>query len=195
MKRIGIFVDVSNLYYCISKKFDRRKLDYKKYYNFIKDLGEIQQAIAYGAQLRGEASSFLHCLKKIGFESKYKITKTFHNADGIRRKADCDVTITIDIVNMINSIDMVVLGSADGDLAPTVGWVRSHGVDVVVFASGISRDLKDVATKYIEIPESLLETYQPNILTPEPIPPVTIKEAKEILNENQANIHRDLPPA
>lgn len=157
MKRIGIFVDVSNIYYCVSKKYNKRKLDYRKYYAFIADLGEIQQAIAYGAQLHGEANSFLHCLKKIGFAAKYKMTKTYQNIDGIRRKADQDVAITIDIVNMINSMDMIVLGSADSDLAPTVEWARARGVDVVVIACGIARELKDTATKAIEIPESLLE--------------------------------------
>lgn len=172
MKRIGIFVDVSNLYYCIGKKFERRKLDYRKYLDFVKDLGEIQQAIAYGAQLRGEANSFLHCLKRIGFTPKYKITKVYHNTEGIRHKADQDVAMTIDIVNMINSMDLVILGSADGDLAPTVEWVRTRGVDVVILASGISRDLKEVATKFIEIPESLLEA-----ATQQEIPHETSKNA------------------
>jgi uncharacterized LabA/DUF88 family protein len=157
MKRIGVFVDVSNLYYCLSKKYNKRKLDYKKYYDFIADLGEVQQAIVYGCQMHGEANSFLHCVKKIGYTVKYKTTKTFHNGTLISHKADCDVVITIDIVNMINSMDMVILGSADSDLAPVVEWARSRGKDVVVIASGISRDLKDVATTCIEIPESLLE--------------------------------------
>lgn len=157
MKRLGIFVDVSNLYYCISKKFDKRKLDYRKYYKFIADLGEVQQAIAYGCQMHGEANGFLNCLKKIGFTTKYKATKTFHNSDGLRHKADQDVQIAIDIVNMLPAMDMIILGSADGDLAPAVEWARMHGVDVVILASGISRDLKEVATKFIEIPESLLE--------------------------------------
>jgi len=187
MKRIGVFADVSNLYYCIAKKFGGRKLDYHKYYKFISDLGEIQQAIAYGAQLHGEANSFLHCIKKIGFSAKYKTTKTFQNADGIKRKADQDVAITIDIVNMIQSMDMIILGSADGDLVPAVEWARTRGVDVVVFASGISRDLKDVATKFIEIPESLLEDIKPEKINNkiEPQPPV--EAIKEIPKD--ANIH------
>jgi len=33
-KRIGFFVDVSDLYRRVSRKFDGRKLDYKKYYDF-----------------------------------------------------------------------------------------------------------------------------------------------------------------
>lgn len=159
MKRLGIFMDVSNLYYCIHKKFDGRKLDYDKFKAFVEDLGDIQQAIAYGAQLRDEANGFVHCLQQIGFTTKWKIAKTYgsNKNEDFKRKADHDVTIAIDIVNMINSIDRIILGSADGDLVPVVEWAQQRGVDVVVLACGISRDLKAVATKAIEIPESLLE--------------------------------------
>jgi uncharacterized LabA/DUF88 family protein len=157
-KRIGVFADVSNLYYCISLKFKGRKLDYKAYYDFVVDLGDVQQAIAYGAQVENEAASFIHCLKEIGFTPKYKKPKAFHGeGTKLKRKADWDVGIVIDIVNMIDRLDLVVLGTADGDLEPLVSWVRQKGIDVIIVACGISRELKETATKFIEIPESLLE--------------------------------------
>ena len=163
MKRIGVFVDVSNLYYCIHKKYKGRKLDYRKYLAFIKDLGDMQVAIAYGSQMNNQASAFVYCLKAIGFNTKFKSPKTYVNLGetGIRRKADWDVGIAIDIVKMIDRLDMVILGSGDGDMLPVVEWAMDKGVDVVVLASGISRDLKDKATKFIEIPESLLEVDKP----------------------------------
>jgi len=158
-KRIGVFVDVSNLYYCIGKKYEGRRLDYQKYYEFIQPMGEIQMAIAYGAQMDNEASAFIHCLREIGYTPKYKTPKAYNNDQRIKRKADWDVGIAVDMINMVlaGRIDLIVLGTADGDLAPAVEWVRSRSVDVVVFGTGISRDLKDMATKWIEIPESLLE--------------------------------------
>lgn len=156
-KRIGVFVDVSNLYYCIGKKYKERKLDYKKYWEFIKELGDIQQAIAYGAQINNEASNFIYCLKQIGFQAKYKTPKSYSHQPNFKRKADWDVGLAIDIVNMIDRFDMIILGTADGDLTPAVEWAQQRGVDVVVFACGISRDLKNIARQFIEIPESLLE--------------------------------------
>ena len=157
MKRIGIFADVSNLYYCIRKKYRGKKLDYRKYYEFIVDFGEISQAIAYGAQIGNEAAGFIHALKAIGFQAKYKVPKQYYEDNKTRRKADWDVGITIDVVNMAERLDIIVLGSADGDLAPLVDWCRQKGIDVIVIACGISRELKDTANEYIEIPESLLE--------------------------------------
>ena len=156
-KRIGIFADVSNLYYCVGKKFQDRKLDYEKYYDYVKPLGEIQQAIAYGAQMDDKAEGFIHALKKIGFRPKYKTPKTYTNDGKIRRKADWDVGIAMDMVTMIDKLDMILLGTADGDMEPVVTWALSKGVDVVILACGISKDLKDISTSWIEIPESMLE--------------------------------------
>lgn len=157
MKHIAIFADVSNLYYCIGMKYPDRKLDYAAYYEYISDLGLIDKAIAYGAQLDNEAEGFIHCLRSAGFEPKYKTPKTYRSDGKIKRKADWDVGIAIDMVNFAATIDLMVLGSADGDLCPVVEWVQNRSVQVIILACGISRDLRDLATKAIEIPQSLLE--------------------------------------
>jgi len=162
MKRIGVFIDVSNLYYCIQKKYPKRKLDYRKYKRFIEDLGEIQQAIAYGAQMAKQADGFKYCLQQMGFQTKYKTPKEYGSEElGIKRKADWDVGIAMDVVNMVDRFDMVILGTGDGDMMPLVEWCMQKGVDVVILATGISRDLRAGATKAIEIPESLLESNKP----------------------------------
>ena len=153
MKRVGLFMDVSNLYHTIGKKFSR-KLHYRKYMDFVADLGEIQQAVAYGAQVSNEATKFITCLKEIGYMTKYKAPKAF--ADG-SMKANWDVGITVDVITMLDKLDLVVLGSADGDFSDLVAYVQARGVSCVVLACNISYELKDIATKCIEIPESLLE--------------------------------------
>jgi len=162
MKRLGVFLDVSNLYYCIQKKFPKRKLDYRKYKRFIEDLGEIQQAIAYGAQMSSQADGFIYCLQQMGFHTKFKAPKVYPGeGENVKRKADWDVGIAMDVVNMIDRFDMIILGTGDGDMLPLVEWCMRKGVDVVILATGISRDLKKQATKAIEIPESLLESKKP----------------------------------
>lgn len=149
MKRLGIFLDVGNLYYCIGKKFDKRKLDYRKYLKYVEDLGETTRATAYGCQLNNEAVGFVHCLKQIGLQTKFKTVKT--------HKSNWDVGLSIDIVRMSERIDIVILGSSNPNLVPVVEYVTQLGVDVIVVACGISKELKDVATDFIEIPESMLE--------------------------------------
>jgi uncharacterized LabA/DUF88 family protein len=168
MKRIGIFADVSNLYYCIGMKYPERKLDYAAYMKYVQELGELTIAYAYGAQLENEASGFIHCLKATGYTPKYKTPKTYKSEGKIKRKADWDVGIAMDIVQTIDRLDIVVLGSADGDLCPAVDWAQRHGATVVILACGISRDLRDLADQAIEIPESLLENKYVNPIRSEP---------------------------
>ena len=157
MKRIGIFADVSNLYYCVKKKYDKRKLAYKKYLEYVSGLGDVDCAIAYGCRVNDEAKGFIHCLKEIGFQTKFKTVKSYHGDTGLRRKADWDVGIAMDMVKTIERFDLIVLGTADGDLGPAVEWCQHQGVDVLVLACGISKDLKESASEFVEIPESFLE--------------------------------------
>lgn len=159
MKRIGVFVDVSNLYFCIGKRYRGKKLDYKKYHSFVADLGEVTIARAYGAAMGNEADRFIAKLHAIGFETRYKTPREFKEADEgrVRRKADWDVGIAIDIVRTAPKLDTIVLGSADGDMEPIVSWCKELGIKVIVLASTISDDLKKTAYECIEIPESLLE--------------------------------------
>lgn len=180
MKRIGVFVDVSNLYYCLRKKYGR-KLNYKKYVEFIEPMGTIAQAIAYGAKKKDdtETVNFINYLKHAGFWPKYKEPKSFNNVTSTASKADWDVGIAIDIVSMCDRLDLVVLGTADGDLEPVVKWLRTKGIDVIVLACNISRDLKSTATKWIEIPESLLVEQESQLPTEEASTGVVASETVE----------------
>lgn len=152
--KTGLFVDTSNLYYCIGKHFDKKKLDYKKYLENItkSDKIELQRAIAYGSQIENTAGGFINCLKHIGFETKYRRVK-----DGALR-VNWNVGITIDVIQMIEKLDLVILGSADGELIPLVEYITKRGVRCEILACGINKDLKTAATRFIEIGEELLES-------------------------------------
>lgn len=156
-KKIGVFIDVSNIYYCVNKKFKNRKLDYSKYMEYIKSLGEIVVANAYGAQVKNQAASFLYCLEKVGIVPVYSTPKSFTDNGNITKKADYDVKITVDIIEAAPSLDIIILGSADGDFVPLIKSL-SDCKKVIVFACKISGDIQDIENiTCIEIPESFLE--------------------------------------
>ena len=155
LKRTAVFVDLSNLYYCTHKKWPDRKINYKAYLDLCGE--NIYRAIAYGAHIDHQADGFIKCLKSFGFETKFKAPKEYQTDAGIRRKADFDCDIVVDMIRLINKVDVIVLGCADGDLLPGVEYVREHGIDVRILACGISRDLKDGASSWTEISESILE--------------------------------------
>ncbi len=159
MNNMGLFVDVSNLYYCIGKKFEGRKLDYAKLRNVAGEYGVVQRAYAYGTQIADEAMSFISCLRKLGYETKYKKPRIQEaTPDGKQlRKADWDVGLSMDVVRLAPRVGTIVICSSEVELLPLVQWAKDEGIRCVIIACGISRELKDVADEYFEIGEDLLE--------------------------------------
>lgn len=80
MAKVGIFVDISNIYYCVRKEFNQ-KVDYLKYLKTSIGDNQLFCANAYGAQIGVEATSFLECLRTFGYEPKYKAPKEYPNPE------------------------------------------------------------------------------------------------------------------
>lgn len=153
MKRLGVFVDVSNLYYCTEKQY-RKKIDYAKYLAFLNDFGTTKFSIAYAAVMGTQADGFLHALAELGFQVKTRTPKEYSiPGGGVKHKCDFDVQIALDMVHMQSQMDMCILGSADGDLTPAVKYLT---IPTVIFACGISNELAKSAKAAIEIPPSIL---------------------------------------
>lgn len=150
-KQVGIFADVANLFYCINKRFSGRKLDYEKFRNKALDSEQLYRAFAYGTQIDLEAVKFIDCLKHFQYTPKFKKPRQNEN------RVNWSVGIAVDIFRIIDRIDIVVIGSSDNDLIPLIEWLKERGRSCVILASGISRDLKDIADRWCEIDESLLE--------------------------------------
>lgn len=160
MKTIGIFADVSNLYYCTGKRFPGRKLNYAKLKEVALGEDVLYRAFAYGLQLKDEATKFITCLKHFGFEPKYKTPRTFIKNENLEvRRTSWNVGITLDISRILtnNKLDVVVICSADSELVELVEYIKERGVKCVVIACGISKELKEIADQWIEITEDFLE--------------------------------------
>jgi len=153
MKKMGLYVDVSNLYYCLFNNL-HGKLNYAELLAFIEPLGTLVLAKAYGAQVKNEADSFIAKLEKLGFETYYKEPK-YYNAKHTG-KADWDVGIAVSIIEDLAQLDIVVLATADGDMTPLAEYVISQGKDIIVIGSNISQELQEACTTYIEIPSSFV---------------------------------------
>lgn len=157
MSNAALFVDINNLYYCVARKFNGRKLDYKSYLENANALGSVSRAFAYGFQLDKEAVHFITCLRKIGYDTRYKAPRIIGEDERKFKKMDWNVGICMDVVRMITRVDAIIIGSSDPELVPLVQWIKDQGVQAVIFSSIISKELKDHADKYHEISESILE--------------------------------------
>lgn len=148
-----MIVDVSNLYYTVKKRFgDSARLNYERFLSRLQGLTDIQRAIAYGSDMNHAASGFKAVLHRLGFETKYKAPKIFGQEDGKEtRKADWDVGMAMDVVRNLDRFDLVILLTADGDLAPCVEYIKEQGKKCWVFGCGISRELKTACDQWYEI--------------------------------------------
>jgi len=154
---VGVFVDTSDIYHRIRRKFDGEKLCYESYYEKIAEWGTVQQAFAYGMQTEHEAGGFITCLKINGFDVRFKRPRIIRIGDREIKKCDWGVQITVDVVKTISRLDLVVLGVSNSDYIPLIHWIKDQGVKVTILASCVPKSLRDTADSVIEITTDYLE--------------------------------------
>ena len=156
MERVGIFVDVQNIYYTV-KQSHGCHFDYRTFWAQVTDGREVVCAYAYAINRNDpKQAQFQESLRSIGFEVKLK--PFIRRADG-SAKGDWDVGITIDLLEHADEIDVAVLASGDGDFDLVVTKLReTYGVEVEVYGERklTAASLIRAADRYIAIEGRLL---------------------------------------
>jgi len=103
-------------------------------------------------------NKFFTFLKKNGYKlitKKLKIIKAPEIEKGDLRKANFDVEITFDVLEMINQFDTLVLFSGDSDFDYLIRRLRSKRKNIIVISTKyhISKELIESSNKYIDIKE------------------------------------------
>ncbi len=151
-QRVGIFIDVQNLYHSAKNLFGARV----NYGELIKQLvGErrLVRALAYVVKsdpATGE-ESFFEALEKAGIELRSKDIQIF---PGGMKKADWDVGMAIDAIRMSNLFDIVIIVSGDGDFVPLVEylkWGLGRGVEAAAFGQTSSARLREAADGFHDL--------------------------------------------
>ncbi len=149
-QRVGVFVDVANMYYSSRNIFGSRT-------NFGKVLEaavagrKLIRAIAYVVKAEApEEAKFFEALDKQGFEVKTKDLQVFV---GGAKKGDWDVGIAIDTISMAPKLDVIVLVTGDGDFVPLIEFLQFLGqrVEVMAFSETASAKLKEAADDFIDL--------------------------------------------
>lgn len=153
-QRIGIFIDVQNLYHSAKNLFQSR-VNYKEMLKEITAGRKLIRVIGYVVKTdttEGEAS-FFDALTQSGVELRTKDIQIF---PGGAKKADWDVGMAVDAIRMAGSLDTVVLVTGDGDFIPLVEylkWGLGKTVEVAAFSRSTSARLKEVADNFITLDE------------------------------------------
>lgn len=148
-QRVGVFIDVENLYHSAKNLFGAR-VNFKQILkDTVKDR-KLIRAIAYVIRTTTEEEKpFFEALLRLGIETKIKDLQIY----GEFKKADWDVGITVDAIKISPSLDVVLLLSGDGDFIPLVKYLKNHGkqVEVAAFLKSTSSGLKEVADDFFDL--------------------------------------------
>lgn len=156
MQKIGIFVDIQNIYYTTKRTFHQH-FDYNELWRLLTTNREIVVANAYAiASHQDKQKQFHNILRGIGFSVKLKPFIT--RADG-SAKGDWDVGITIDMMEWSKQCDRVYLLSGDGDFEVLISKIQEDfkvPVTVISTEKLTSSNLIRSANEFIAIDQSLL---------------------------------------
>jgi uncharacterized protein (TIGR00288 family) len=153
-QKVGVFVDVQNMYYS-AKNLYNAKVDFGKILNESVGNRRLIRAFAYVIKADvGAEKEFFEALYKRGFEVREKELQIFY---GGSKKGDWDVGLCMDAVRMMPKIDVLVLVSGDGDYKDLLDYARSQGVrtEVVVFNKTASHHLLEEADHVLDMSKDL----------------------------------------
>jgi uncharacterized LabA/DUF88 family protein len=157
--RVGVFVDAANIELACDRL--RARIDWRKLLDFLTEGRQLVRAIAYspvhddpGVSL--ETQRFAEPFMNKGFRVVTKPLKRF--ADG-SIKANVDIEMALDIMEMLDRLDVVCLVSGDGDFQRLVEVVQMKGVRVEVIGVGTSTasQLRNAGDRFVDI-QNILST-------------------------------------
>ncbi|MBB17285.1 hypothetical protein CMK22_18640 [Candidatus Poribacteria bacterium] len=155
LPRVGIFVDVQNMFYAAKDRYAGR-LDYIKLLDLMVGPRQLTVAYAYIVQIPEiDQSSFVSLLEHNGYTIRTKDLRL--RGDG-SAKGDWDVGIAVDIAMMLDSLDVVALASGDGDFCELAELVkrRNKRIEVAAFSHNTSMDLIRSADEFLPISNEMI---------------------------------------
>lgn len=154
-QRIGIFIDIQNLYHS-AKNLYQARVNFRELLKVLTDNRQLIRAVAYVVKsetVLGE-KSFFEALNQAGLELRIKDLQIF--ASGVK-KADWDVGLAVDTIRMANALDAVILVTGDGDFLPLVEylkWGLGKQVEVAAFSKTTSASLREAADHFTALEET-----------------------------------------
>ena len=153
-QRVGVFVDVANMYYSAKNLYKGAKVDFGKILKEAVAGRKLIRAFAYVIKAGIEPEqAFYDALEKQGYEVRTKELQVF---PGGAKKGDWDVGICVDMIKMAPMLDTEVLVSGDGDFIDLLEYLHSRHaerVEVVGFGKTTSRKLIEEADEFLNLDE------------------------------------------
>lgn len=154
-QRVGVFVDVQNLYHSAKHLYGAR-VNFSELIKSIVGPRQLIRAIGYvvKSDISSGETAFFEALENGGIELRMKDLQVFA---GGAKKADWDVGMAVDAIRTAKSLDVIILVTGDGDFVPLVEylkWGEGRQVECASFGRSTSSRLKEVVDTYIDLDEN-----------------------------------------
>ena len=150
-QRVGIFVDVQNMYYS-AKSLHGRKINFANILKTAAAGRNLIRAIAYVIRSdEKDKEHFYGGLEKLGYEIRAKDIQVFY---GGAKKGDWDIGIAMDSIEQAPKLDTVVLISGDGDFIPLVQHLRRAlgcRIEGIAFGGSCSGKLREELDQFVDM--------------------------------------------
>lgn len=159
-EKIALFIDGANLY--ATAKTLGFDIDYKRLLQEFQAKGNLVRAFYYTALIENEEYSsirpLIDWLAYNGYKVVTKPAKEFYDSQGRRRvRANMDIELAIDMMELAPHVDHIVLFSGDGDFRRLVESVQDLGRKVTVVSTlqtqppMIADDLRRQADSFLDL--------------------------------------------
>lgn len=153
-QRVGVFIDVANMYYS-GKNLHNANVNFGKILELAVSSRQLIRAIAYTIKAEmPKEQAFFDALTKEGFEVKSKDLQIF---PGGVKKGDWDVGISVDAIKLADRLDTIVLVTGDGDYVPLVTYLQENKgclVEAIAFGKSASAKLKETVDEFTDLDEN-----------------------------------------
>lgn len=150
-QRVGVFIDVSNLYHS-ARAIYNANVNFSRILDAAVNGRQLIRALAY--VVKSEAAKeqgFFDALTKTGLDVVSKDIQVF--GDGTK-KGDWDVGISVDAIKIADRLDVVVLVTGDGDFVPLVRYLKENKgcrVEGISFGKSTSARLIEELDSFTDI--------------------------------------------
>ena len=157
-QRVGVFVDTQNLYHS-ARDYYERNVNFESLLRYAVGGRRLVRATAYVVEKEGDTSAwpFIYKLSTIGYKVRrmYLNLKETTDAGKPIYEGNWDMGIAADMVRLMPHLDVVVLGSGDGDFVEILEVLMERGirVEVIAFRETTAQRLIDAVDRFIHLPD------------------------------------------
>ena len=156
--RVGVFIDTQNLYHS-ARDLHERTVNFETLLKYACEGRELVRAVAYVVEKEGDTTArpFIYKLSTLGYKVRRMYLQLHHVSEQGKPiwEGNWDMGMVADMVRVYQHLDVIVLGSGDGDFADMVEVFQEHGkrVEAIAFREHTAQKLVDAVDKFTNLIE------------------------------------------